>query len=864
MPRPAKVSGSALRRVALLATLGLSTAACPSFDGRVCAGHGTCTEAEGGSVCQCEEGYQRADCSYANVCPGDCGGNGRCVMPPAEMKRVNPLMLGTCACEHGFGGERCTELTVHAAAPAGCDGFCMGHGKCVCGEAQKLNVTRRVRIFDEHGHAGQDATVTEEVRVDVRGERTTAESTCGCQCHKGYVGFLCEETDGSNCPNACSGRGTCGPDDACVCDAGFVGNDCSRAIGGACPSACSGHGSCLSPPVCACHQGYGGQACGELVALAPPPSPPPPPPASPPTEVGVAAQRAAADADVAARSINATAWPQYSAQAGALKSAAVLGSVEQPAAAAAPTQIQIEAGSASAATAAAGAATLVGSAIAPHAVGVSKLAARVAARQTGCSGRGYAGADGCVCADGYTGLTCETLAFACAHLSNCSGHGHCNQGMCTCEVGASGAACDTVRLSAVSIDGEARPCLHSCSGHGTCTSSRQCVCDRGYAGASCNVLARVQSRDGVFASLAAGFYATSRTPADAPTELLHACPNSCSGHGRCLPTVAPVARGQSVYGRAPPIHGGTASPLSSSSSAKGIASRLLARMGGHVVGDVTPLAPTSSAQPAPHAALATLADAPPVQCSCEPGYGGHDCSTALFTCAHNCSGAGLCAAALLPPTGKGTPTYVAEGAKSVAARAAPTCLCQRGHSGVGCEVRSASCPADCNGRGRCAQTTYGGVTSATCACAPGFVGASCADQCAAGCSGQGRCARAAAGLVCLCDSGRGGAACEREARCPSAITAEGVHAECAGRGECRSGVCSCSAGFHGHDCSRDGRDHTMRPSSCPSGCSGHGACLQGTTCACVAGYTGAECATRAVADAADAKLAAAVRARQGL
>ena len=83
-------------------------------------------------------------------------------------------------------------------------------------------------------------------------------------------------------------------------------------------------------------------------------------------------------------------------------------------------------------------------------------------------------------------------------------------------------------------------------------------------------------------------------------------------------------------------------------------------------------------------------------------------------------------------------------------------------------------------------------------------------------------------------------------------------------GECRSGVCSCSAGFHGHDCSRDGRDHTVRPSSCPSGCSGHGACLQGTTCACVAGYTGAECATRAVADAADAKLAAAVRARQGL
>ena len=46
----------------------------------------------------------------------------------------------------------------------------MGHGKCNCGEAQRMNVTRRVRVFDSHGRAAQDATVTEEVRVDVRGE----------------------------------------------------------------------------------------------------------------------------------------------------------------------------------------------------------------------------------------------------------------------------------------------------------------------------------------------------------------------------------------------------------------------------------------------------------------------------------------------------------------------------------------------------------------------------------------------------------------------------------------------------------------------------------------------------------------------
>jgi len=63
--------------VVLVAT-PLVYASCPSFQGRECAGHGTCVTGEGGSVCQCEDGYQRADCSYANVCPGDCGGNGLC------------------------------------------------------------------------------------------------------------------------------------------------------------------------------------------------------------------------------------------------------------------------------------------------------------------------------------------------------------------------------------------------------------------------------------------------------------------------------------------------------------------------------------------------------------------------------------------------------------------------------------------------------------------------------------------------------------------------------------------------------------------------------------------------------------------
>lgn len=34
----------------------------------------------------------------------------------------------------------------------------------------------------------------------------------------------------AECPNACSGRGTCGAYDMCTCYSGYMGNDCSERI----------------------------------------------------------------------------------------------------------------------------------------------------------------------------------------------------------------------------------------------------------------------------------------------------------------------------------------------------------------------------------------------------------------------------------------------------------------------------------------------------------------------------------------------------------------------------------------------------------------------------------------------------------
>jgi hypothetical protein len=68
----------------------------------------------------------------------------------------------------------------------------------------------------------------------------------------------------ASCPNACSGRGSCGNHDRCTCYANFVGGDCS---GKACPygrsgKECSGRGTCdRGAGSCECADGYAGASC---------------------------------------------------------------------------------------------------------------------------------------------------------------------------------------------------------------------------------------------------------------------------------------------------------------------------------------------------------------------------------------------------------------------------------------------------------------------------------------------------------------------------------------------------------------------------------------------------------------------------
>lgn len=145
--------------------------------------------------------------------------------------------------------------------------------------------------------------------------------------------------------------------------------------------------------------------------------------------------------------------------------------------------------------------------------------------------------------------------------------------------------------------------------------------------------------------------------------------------------------------------------------------------------------------------------------------------------------------------------------------------------------------APCHNGGTCTN----GNSGYTCACAPGYQGATCddvIDHCAANpCENGGGCTNTADGYACACPAGYAGANCETDID-------DCAGNPCANGGVCSDGVasyaCACAPGYDGANC-----EHLI--DNCESApCHNGGTCANhagGFECTCAAGYGGATCDT---------------------
>lgn len=166
-----------------------------------------------------------------------------------------------------------------------------------------------------------------------------------------------------------------------------------------------------------------------------------------------------------------------------------------------------------------------------------------------------------------------------------------------------------------------------------------------------------------------------------------------------------------------------------------------------------------------------------------------------------------------------------------------TCACAPGFMGATCEVNVDNCsPNPCKNGGTCAD----GADSFTCSCQVGYQGELCEivnNDCDPNpCRNGGSCKDVTGGgFMCSCAAGYTGAQCETNID-------ECASKPCQNGGVCKDGInmftCTCPAGFMGAKCETNINECTANP------CQNGGVCTDGInsrTCKCPAGYMGASC-----------------------
>ncbi len=437
--------------------------------------------------------------------------------------------------------------------------------------------------------------------------------------------------------------------------------------------------------------------------------------------------------------------------------------------------------------------------------------------------------------------------------NTCSGHGTCDSSsgtaVCACDEGWVGDLCAECGEGYHDEGGECvvdEVCeAESCSGHGTCVNSTGvvvCDCDEGYEGSRCEACALgYQDNDGNGTCeqncILAGFNCVNGYCDDSSGTAVCLCQTGYTGavcdtcdagyqdndsNDTCLPDCVSAGLNCGYHGTCDDTSGMAA-------------------------------------------------------CSCETGYAGAACDTCDVgyqdndgngICEQNCYAAGLNCVHGYCDDSSGT----------------AICACDTGYQD---NDRDGSClpdcsDQDCSGHGTCDDS--GGA--AVCACDVGYAEAEC-ETCAAGyqdndvngtcladcatsgldCGSYGDCDDSSGAVVCSCNPGYTGAACDAcdtgyqdndgdgtcLADCATSGLACGLHGTCDDSGG--AAVCACDVGYAGALCDtcdvghqdNDG-DGICQPDCATSGldCGIHGACNDsgGTAvCVCDAEYTGVECDT---------------------
>nr|CAB3257643.1 jagged protein [Phallusia mammillata] len=166
-----------------------------------------------------------------------------------------------------------------------------------------------------------------------------------------------------------------------------------------------------------------------------------------------------------------------------------------------------------------------------------------------------------------------------------------------------------------------------------------------------------------------------------------------------------------------------------------------------------------------------------------------------------------------------------------------TCMCLPGFQGPNCESNVDDCEPDpCRGRGRCEDLVDGFV----CHCRGPWMGRTCnsrGDQCnGEPCLNGGVCHPTTDSFVCDCPSGWTGIACQTREASPCTSDPCLNNGTCVGSGD--SFECVCMEGFDGHRCQDDEDDCSPYP------CYNNGKCVDGInhyTCECIPGFAGPDC-----------------------